>query len=251
VVLFAHLARRKHPSESPGTSSGSRARVVPRGFEPVADALLTEGDLDAAAIETGRNLAADGVPLEEAFADLEATYRAVGVDQPQYEVLRGLCLTWTEVSLRYLHGLSCDDPLTGLASLPHLRSRLDEVYREAERRGVGVSTEHALVVVEADRVTRQSDSVSRRFGSALRMAEVSDALRAVFSGGETLTRAGVHRAVALVRRHGDLAAQVESLRQLLKSRSAAGLDGGEQRVWIEGLPSSSDSASLLLDELAR
>jgi hypothetical protein len=251
VVLFAHLARRKHPVESPEISSGSRTRVVPRGFEPVADALLTQGDVDAAAVETGRSLAADGVPLEEAFADLEATYRAVGVVQPDYEVLRGLCLAWTEVSLRYLHGLSCDDPLTGLASLPHLRSRLDEVYREAERRGVRVSTGHALVVVEADRVTRQSDSVSRRFGSALRMAEVSDALRAVFSGGETLTRAGVHRAVALVRRHADLAAQVESLRQLLKSRSAAGLDGGEQRVWIEGLPSSSDSASLLLDELAR
>jgi histidine ammonia-lyase len=152
--------------------------------------------------------------------------------------------------------------LTGLTSLPHLRSRLDEVYRDAERRGVRVSSERALVVVESDQVARRSDdglagqrsvdhSVAQRFGTALRMAEVADSLRAVFSGGETVARAGVHRGVALVRRHPDLAAQVESLRQLLKSRSAAKPDRGEQRVWIEGLPGSHDAASVLLDELAR
>jgi hypothetical protein len=264
VVLFAHLARRKQMAEraAPSGSGDAGSRVVPRGFEPVTDALLTGGDLEAAAAETGRELAADGVPLDEVFADLETMYAAIGRDKPDFEVAREICLSWTEVSLRYLHGLSCDDPLTGLASLPHLRSRLDEVYREAERRGARVSTERALVVVESGRATDRVDggfvggrsvehSVAQRFGSALRMAEVADGLRVVFSGGETLARAGVHRAVALVRRHSDLAAQVESLRQLLKSRSATNRDGGEQRVWIEGLPSSHESASMLLDELAR
>jgi hypothetical protein len=259
VVLFAHLARRRQPDENRPVAGGRR--VVPRGFEPMADALLNQGEVEAAAIETGRGLAADGVSLDEAFSHLEATFRTVGLDEPDYEVVRALCVAWTEVSLRYLHGLSCDDPLTGLASLPHLRSRLDEVYRDADRRGARVSAERALVVVEAGQPSRRPDSglaghrsvdqSVARFGSALRMAEVSDALRAVFSGGETLARAGVRRAVALVRRHAELAAQVESLRQLLKSRSVTSLDGGEQRVWIEGLPSSSDSASLLLDELAR
>jgi hypothetical protein len=62
----------------------------------------------------------------------------------------------------------------------------------------------------------------------------------------------VHRAVALVRRRGELAGQVEALRVLLMSRSAAGLDAGALRTWIEGrLPSSHDAASLLLKELAR
>lgn len=264
MVLFAHLARRKQPVESsdPSALDEPDSWVIPRGFEPVADALLTNGDVEAAAIESGRELAADGVSLDEVFADLEATYAAIGGGPPDYEVVRGLCQSWTEVSLRYLHGLSCDDPLTGLASLAHLRSRLDEVYRDAERRGTRVSDERALVVVESDQVARRTDdgfmgrrsvehSVAQRFGSALRMAEVAESLRAVFSGGETLARAGVHRAVALVRRHAELAAQVESLRQLLISRSAATRDGGEQRVWIEGLPSSHDSASVLLDELAR
>ncbi|MGH3476315.1 MAG: hypothetical protein ACRDQD_05700 [Nocardioidaceae bacterium] len=263
TVLFAHLARRKDlvDRSTPSKPDESGSRPIPRGFEPVRDALLAGGDVQAAAVETGRDLAADGVALDELLSDLEATYAAVGPAEPDYQVVRTLCVSWAEASLSYLHGLSCDDPLTGLASLPHLRSRLDEVYRDAERRGVRVQAECALVVVEADQVARRADvgsepgsvphSVTRRFGSALRMAEVADSLRAVFSGGETVARAGVHRAVALVRRHAELAAQVETLRVLLQSRSAASNDGGEQRVWIEGLPSTHESASLLLDELAR
>jgi hypothetical protein len=262
-VLFAHLARRKDLVErsKPSNPDESGIRSIPRGFEPVRDALVAEGDVQAAAVVTGRDLAADGVPLDELLSDLEATYAAVGLAEPDYRVVRTLCVSWTEVSLRYLHGLSCDDPLTGLASLPHLRSRLDEVYREAERQGVPVQAKRALVVVEADQVARRADvgsepgsvsrSVTRRFGSALRMAEVADSLRAVFSGGETVARAGVHRAVALVGRHAELAAQVETLRVLLESRSGSSEDGREQRVWIEGLPGTHESASLLLDELAR
>lgn len=263
MVLFAHLVRRKNlvQGSTPSLPADADSRAIPRGFQPVVDALLTNGDVGAAATETGRDLAADGVPLDEVFADLEAAYDAAGMAEPDYEAVRALCQAWTEVSLRYLHGLSCDDPLSGLASLPHLRSRLDEIYREAEWRGAPISTERALVVVEAYRAGTRADdgsvglggdhSVARRFGSALRMAEVADALRTVFSGGETVARVGVHRAVAVVRRHPDLAAQVESLRQFLRSRSAARPDAGEQRVWIEGLPASHDSASMLLDELAR
>ena len=55
MVLFAHLARRKD------VIGGSGSRVIPRGFEPIADALLTDGDVAVAATETGRGLAADGV----------------------------------------------------------------------------------------------------------------------------------------------------------------------------------------------
>ena len=248
---FAHLARRKDLT--------GRSTSIPRGFGPVFDALRAGRDVGVAVVEAGRDLAGDGVPLDEVVADLESAYAAAGVGEPDYRVVRDLCLAWTEVSLRYLHGLSCDDPLTGLASLAHLRSRLGEIYREAEVRGTRVADERALVVVEADQVARRADvaadgrstSVTRRFGSALRMAEAADGLRSVFSGGETLARVGVHRAVALVRRRGELAGQVEALRVLLMSRSAVGLDSGELRAWIEGLPSSHDAASLLLEELAR
>ena len=41
-------------------------------------------------------------------------------------------MAWSDATLEYLHDLSCEDPLTGLASLAHVRTRLDEIYREAE-----------------------------------------------------------------------------------------------------------------------
>src|SRR5262249_43172878 len=188
AVHFAHLARRKDLT--------GRSTSIPRGFGPVFDALRAGRDVGVAVVEAGRDLAGDGVPLDEVVADLESAYAAAGVGEPDYRVVRDLCLAWTEVSLRYLHGLSCDDPLTGLASLAHLRSRLGEIYREAEVRGTRVADERARVVVEADQVARRADavadgrsaSVTRRFGSALRMADAADGLRSVFSGGETLAR---------------------------------------------------------------
>src|SRR5262245_4520838 len=134
VMHFAHLARRKDLFHRASSSIADELGdpTVPRGFDPVADALLDQGDVEAAAVETGRDLAADGVPLDEVLSDLEAIYAAAGLGGPDFPVVRALSLSWTEVSLRYLHAQSCDDPLTGLASLPHLRSRLDEVYRDAE-----------------------------------------------------------------------------------------------------------------------
>ena len=74
MMLFANLIRRKDPFEwtlSAADEPGDP--TVPRGFEPVADALLNQGDVEAAAVETGRDLAADGVPLDELLTDLEAT----------------------------------------------------------------------------------------------------------------------------------------------------------------------------------
>ena len=57
-------------------------------------------------------------------------------------------MAWSDATLEYLHDLSCEDPLTGLASLAHVRTRLDEIYREAELTDVGVAGSHALVIVE-------------------------------------------------------------------------------------------------------
>ena len=57
---------------------------------------------------------------------------------PDFEAAEALSVAWSEATLEYLHDLSCEDPLTGLASLAHVRTRLDEIYREAELTDVGV-----------------------------------------------------------------------------------------------------------------
>jgi hypothetical protein len=86
------------------------------------------------------------------------------------------------------------------------------------------------------------------FTRALRLVQVTEAMRAVYSGGQTLGRLGLDRAGAVVQRTADLGVSVVLLRSHLSD-----LDLGETdvRVWIEGLPPSADSATRLLDDLAR
>ncbi len=256
-MLFPNMVRRKElPNETPNTSADRSSRPVAGSFEPLADALLYTGDLEACATEVGLNLATDGVALDQALDDLEHTYSALGAGRPDYRVVRALCLAWNEVSLRYLHGLSCEDPLTGLASLPHLRSRLDELYLRAQRDGEHVEYGAALVMVEFGRVEPDlaglgTDSLSARFSSELRLVEVAEALHTVFSGGETFARVSRDRVGALVTRDANLGQWVDSLRQLLADRSGTTRDEASLRVWIESLPATHELTTALLDELAR
>ena len=105
-------------------------------------------DASAACAVVGRDMARDGADLGEALDGLRTTYARVLGGEPDFRAVRALCLAWSDETLGYLHELSCEDPLTGLASLAHLRARLAEVYRGAEQGETSVATSHALVVVD-------------------------------------------------------------------------------------------------------
>ena len=245
MASFTALTRRKFAGadEAPGRElSESDRRALPAGFEAVGEALVSGSDPSAACAEVGRALARDGASLGEALDGLRATYQRVQGSEPVFGAAEATAVAWSESTLEYLHSLTCEDPLTGLASLAHLRTRLDEIYRETENDGVDVRTAHALVVVEAHSTS------SEHFGRALLLAQVAEALRTVFSGGESVGRVGSDRAVAVVRRRPDLGSSVAVLREYLGDLR---LDATEVRVWIEGLPATADSAERLLDELAR
>jgi hypothetical protein len=221
--------------------------ALPKRFEVVGEGLMSHADVTAACSVVGRDVARDGASLGEALSALRATYRLVLGAPPAFEAAEALSVAWSDATLEYLHDLSCEDPLTGLASLAHVRTRLDEIYREAELTDVAVPGSHALVIVEL--CFRHPVAVSgHHFTRALRLVQVTEALRAVYSGGQTLGRLGLDRAVALVPRSVDLGVSVALLREFLGD-----LDLGDTdvRVWIEGLPGSADSASRLLDDLAR
>jgi GGDEF domain-containing protein len=221
--------------------------ALPMRFEAVGEALVSDADVIAACAVVGRDVARDGAALGEALSGLRTTYQLVLEEQPAFDATEALSVAWSDATLEYLHDLSCEDPLTGLASLAHVRTRLDEVYRESELTDVGVAGSHALVIVEL--CFRQPVGVpGHHFTRALRLVQVTEAMRAVYSGGQTLGRLGLDRAVAVVPRTVDLGTSVALLRDFL-----ADLDLGdaEVRVWIEGLPSSAGSATRLLDELAR
>lgn len=238
VELLARLRRGRlgHPGE-----------LVASGFlEGLEEALRGGADPAAVALEVGASAATQGSPWPEILTEVEALCQAVTHADPAYDLVKALSTGWAEACLQHLHGLSCEDPLSGLTSLAHLSTRLDEVYRGADRDGVDVPDRHAFVVVELP----ASAGGTSPLRTSLAMLETSEVLRAVFNGSETIARSHRLRCVALVERTQHLLATPKVVTTLLRTRlRRTGPD--DFRVWIEGLPRSRAGASTLLGELAR
>jgi hypothetical protein len=239
MAPFAARSRRSALPETDG--------VVPRGFDAVVDALRGSGSVIAAVQEIGTRAAREGSSLDDVLIDLEATYLASHdlPVEPPFDVVRALAVSWADASLRYLHAVSCEDPLTGLASLAHVRTRIIEIYREAARRGALGSPGGALLVVELD----WRDTHASHLDRMLRLIDITEILRSVFAGDETIGQLTGSRVVAVVRRDEQMGAYVAGLMGLIQPwQERTGLTA---RLWLEGLPSSPESAEVLLDELAR
>jgi hypothetical protein len=251
MPIFPPSVFRRSPQQAGATEgqelSEDVRHALPLRFEAVGEALVSDADVIAACSVVGRDVARDGAALGEALSGLRTTYRLVLGGTPDFDAAEALSVAWSDATLEYLHDLSCEDPLTGLSSLAHVRSRLDEIYREAELTDIGVAGSHALVIVELG-FRGDTTQPGHQFTRALRLVQVTEAMRGVYSGGQTIGRLGLDRAGALVPRSTDLGTSVALLRDFLDD-----LDLGESdvRVWIEGLPGSSASATRLLDDLAR
>ena len=189
----------------------------------------------------GQALAGDGVPLTGALDAVRTTARAVTGREPPYAALRAVGAGWSEATLDHLREVTCEDPLTGLAGLPHLRSRLGELYRDEAASIDLVRDHHALLVLD----TPDPPLDGAVFGAALRTARLADTVRCVFPGGLTAGRVGRERVAVLVRRDGRLDRRLALVRTLLERVTPA------TRVWVESLPHDDATAATLLDELAR
>ena len=218
---------------------------VPPALDAVWEALVSGGSPIPACSVGGRELAHDGASLGEALSGLRATYAAAGAAAPELEAAEALAIAWSEATAEFLADVSCEDPLTGLASTPHVRSRVEEVYREAERRGVSARLTHALVVVDLGD-TRPAAGLSGAFDGALRLAAVSDALREVFSGDETIARTGRNRLAVLVRRDLPLGEALAGVSAVLEERQVP----PPTSMWVEGLPDRVSLGLALLAELS-
>jgi hypothetical protein len=222
-------------------------QFLPARFEAVGEHLVAGHDASVACAMVGREMARDGADLGEALDGLRTTYARVQGGEPDFRAVRALCVEWSEETLGYLHQLSCENPLTGLASLAHLRARLSEVYRIAEQRGKSTTTSHALVVLDLPLLTHSS-AWEDAFESTLRLVRLADRARMAFPGDETICQVSPRRLVVMAARDDLLARRVGLLRSLVEDVAP---ENGRARVWIEGLPSSDDGAGFLLDEIAR
>ncbi|MGY2702653.1 MULTISPECIES: hypothetical protein [unclassified Nocardioides] len=219
-------------------SSERRAALPPR-FGAVGEALAS-GSGTVACEVAGAALARDGVSLAESLDGLATTTRLVLGAEPAHAYTRALAVAWSDAMLGYLNDLSCNDPLTGLSTLAHLRSRISDVYR-ADHDG-----DHALVVVAAPPYPEAASGRDDVLARAMHVAQLGDTARTVFRGPETIGHVGPGRVVVLADRDDRIARRVGLLRQMLDSGSVP-----RTRVWIEGLPASDAAAGRLLDELTR
>lgn len=230
---------------TPTDSSGSMG--FPGGFEAVGEALVVEECPLASCEATGRGMAADGASVDEALWGLQATWLLVRGHDPDFEAVAALTRAWGEETLSYVNQLSCEDPLTGLASLQHVRTVTASLYRAQGHGAAHPRDSHALVVV--DLLALPGVRPAREpFGSALRLMSLGESAQAVFGTARAIARLSPQRIVVLATRDTRLGVRVRLLRRLVEGME---LEGYGPRVWIEGLPSSETGSNQLLDELAR
>lgn len=235
VGLFAKRSRRSKRSRPIGVElTEEQRRALPPRFVAAGEALSTRNGFEIEACwVVGRDLAEVGASLGESLDGLRATTQLVADRDPTFEESHALSLAWSEATLGYLHGLSCADPLTGLSTMAHIRHRIGDLYRDAR------AESHALVVTEARLPRLSIDPVD----TARRMTLLGQTARTVFSGTETIGQVGYSKLVVLARRDEALAPRVSLLRRMMEENA--------DRVWIEGLPQTDQSAVYLLDELSR
>lgn len=251
------LRSRAVPTTEPEAGARWTDRVrsgLPPRFDAVAEALASGSASEEPCSVAGTQMAKDGAGLDETLDALAETYRLVRGTEPAYQDVRAVAQGWSDATLAYLHQMACEDPMTGLASLAHVRTRLSELYR-GELRGPGrVRDTHALVVAELpmERHEEPADPSQAKhvLTRAMRLSDLGEAARTVFAGTETIGRLGPDRIVVVVERDDRLGQRVALLRRMARTLQDPGR-GGSARVWIEGLPGTDSVAALLLDELAR
>lgn len=206
----------------------------------LADAVRDDRpDVADVALEVGASAARLGVPLHEVLDHVERAYAG---QQPTFEATRAAVLAWADWALVLHADVSCEDPLTSLASRAYVRSRLGEIYRGAERDGHQVAEKAALVVVELPR-----GHAGHELEQSLRALDVAEAMRAVFVGDETVAQMSPRRFAALVARERADVLTMNLLRILLERALGGQL---QPRLWVEELPPSADGVARVLAGLS-
>jgi hypothetical protein len=221
--------------------------------DAVAAAACGTGTLSLACGHLGRSRAKAGIGIAETIDDLVALFAVLGGGQdgpgqtgsagqptggPPLPLVCSVAEGWAEEGMAQLSASGCEDPLSGLATLPYLSTRLGEVYREAAHQGTSPADTHRLLVVN---LPRRPDPWHRM---ALAIVVGHD-LRAAFPGGETLSlarRDGTGPAIALVRAHADLPMQYTRLRRTIQATFGA-------QIRMTRLPEVLAEALHLVDEL--
>ena len=246
-------ALRAHPSTGPsaGTTPGLREswrrRSLAAGWstpddwyapavDTVTEAVRTGDDLTGPLRKLGESRGLAGAGIAETLDDLGALFELASPADDPFDLVKPVAEGWAEAGMVAQSRSTCEDPLTGLVTLPYLRTRLGEVYREAGRDGTKPPETHRLLVVTLAAGTSPWQRMARAI-------IIGHDLRVAFPGGETLSLAGPSRLIVLARASRGRDPVTKGLRHILTDTYGA-------RVRTFRLPSRHEEALRLLNGLA-
>lgn len=221
---------------------------------------VQRGDLAGALSSLGRARAQAGAGLDETLTDLAALHAVLTVGDARdgliatdpnaapTRLVRAAALAWAEESVGELRGAEATDNLTTMATHAYLRTRLGEVYRQAERLGVAAAETHTLLVVTLDL------SAVTGWARLMAMVLVADALREVFDGGESIALLGPSVAAVLSDRDPAFGDRALSASWLITERLKVDpqLEPSRRPVLrLERLPATQEEARTLLQSISR
>ncbi|MFC5822382.1 hypothetical protein [Nonomuraea insulae] len=199
--------------------------------EVVIKAVCGGCDLTQACWALGAARAGAGVGVAEGMNDLAELFAVAGAGGPPFTALRSFAAGWAEQSFAPIGELHCEDPLTGLATVAYLRTRLAHLYR-------GSAAGTCLVVAEPP---APAEDLAERLATALNLAT---ALRRAFPGDDTLALLGSARVGAVTRMDERLAEKVARL------ENSEILYGRRPRVGVRPLPRAYGQALALIRTLS-
>ena len=234
VDAVCAVATARHESGVARDRAIERALAGWAGARAGAGVGLAETLTDLAALST----AASGATDADGTAVVDARASARGPDGVR--LLRAVSLAWTDVACGDIAETAAVDPLSGLASVRYLRTRLAEVYRAARAHGRAAGDDHGLVVLALD---------VRDWRRVAPLSIAGEAAGVVFDAGESIAVVGRGTVVVLAPREG-LAERAAVLRRLLTRRLAAA-EGmvGSPTARIARLPATHEGACALLERL--
>jgi hypothetical protein len=231
---------------------------------PEVDAVCTSAvgrtDLTVALSNLGRARAEAGAGLDETLTDLAALHAvltspesssgliATDPDAAPTALVRATALAWADASSGELRNAEATENLTSLTTHAYLRTRLGEVYRQAERDGVAVPESHSLLAVTLDLSTVVG------WSRLMAMVLVADVLREIFDGGESIALLGPSVAVVLAPRDTAFGDRALTAGWLVAERLSADPQlTSTRRPWlrVEKLPPTQDEARDLLRRISR
>ena len=186
-------------------------------------------DIRAPCTSLGAQRAELGVFVDEARADIVIAAELAGLGAATSVATDSVTIGWVDRYLDLTLATPCLDPLTELAPLAYLTTRIDEISAEARFIGRDPAASATLVIV---RIWPVPDPIERE----THMITIQVALRNAFRAGETLARLRPNVAAALVRTgSGDLPRSLATLRHALDVAVS------ERRLpaasaWLEPMP---------------